>query len=135
MSLLYASKRILRSWHLFLALLLGIMLASAFFAGIDIKANVTTEQALDQQLSTVYKDLEINSYSHPLNQTELDIVQKELSQTQEITSFELLSRASLPAAINGESNQSKEIYTNVVGISDNSGVYNGWLNKTRGRSG
>src|SRR4030066_122140 len=129
MSLLYASKRILRSWHLFLALLLGIMLASAFFAGIDIKANVTTEQALDQQLSTVYKDLEINSYSHPLNQTELDIVQKELSQTQEIKSFEVLSRASSPAAINGESNQSKEIYTNVVGISDKSSVYNGWLNK------
>ena len=122
MSLLYASKRILRSWHLFLALLLGIMLASAFFAGIDIKANVTTEQALNQQLSTVYKDLEINSYSHPLNRTQLDIVQQQLSQTQEIKSFEVLSRASSPAAINGESNQSKEIYTNVVGISDKSSV-------------
>ncbi|MGC9345927.1 MAG: hypothetical protein ACP5ER_03945 [Candidatus Bathyarchaeales archaeon] len=49
-----------RSWKLFLALLIGITLASTFFAGIDIKANVTAKQALDQQLSTIYVDMRVN---------------------------------------------------------------------------
>jgi ABC-type lipoprotein release transport system permease subunit len=129
MSFLYASKRILRSWHLFLALLLGIVLASAFFAGIDIKANVTAEQALDQQLSTVYTDLEITSYSHPLNLTQLDTVQQQLSQTEKVKSFEVISKTSSLATIMDETNHSTELYTNLVGISDNSRVYNGWMNK------
>jgi ABC-type lipoprotein release transport system permease subunit len=129
MSLVYAGKHVVRSWQLFLALLLGIMLASAFFAGIVIKANVTTEQALDQQLSTVYKDLEITSYSQPLNLTQLDTVQQQLSQTENVKSFEVITRTSSAATVKDETNQSTELFTNVVGISDNSRVYNGWLNR------
>jgi ABC-type antimicrobial peptide transport system permease subunit len=105
------------------------MLASAFFAGIVIKANVTTEQALDQQLNTVYTDLEITSYSHPFNLTHLNTVQQQLSQTEKVKSFEVISRTSSPATVNDETNQSTELYTTLVGISDKSRVYDGWLNK------
>ncbi|NWF86307.1 hypothetical protein HXY32_00590 [Candidatus Bathyarchaeota archaeon] len=43
---------------LFLALLIGVTLASTFFAGIDIKANATAKQALDQQLSSTFIDMQ-----------------------------------------------------------------------------
>lgn len=129
MAIVYAGKRIVRSWHLFLALLLGIILASAFFAGIVIKANVTTEQALDQQLSTVYKDLEITSYSPPFNLTHLNTVQQLLSQTENIKSFEVISRASSSATVNDETNHSTEVYPTLVGFSDKSKINDGWLNK------
>jgi len=39
MPMSYAVKHVFRSWKLFLALLTGITLAFAFFAGIDIKAD------------------------------------------------------------------------------------------------
>jgi hypothetical protein len=62
MPILYALKHVMRSWKLFLALFIGIVLASAFFAGIDIKANVTARKALDQELSQVYADYELSQY-------------------------------------------------------------------------
>lgn len=127
MSFLYASKRILRSWHLFLALLLGIVLASAFFAGIDIKANVTTEKALDQQLSSVYKDMEIQSY--PFNLTQLDTIQEQLAKTEKVQGYEIVSRVQTPATVRDEANKSQDLYPSVVGIAENSRVYDGWLNK------
>jgi hypothetical protein len=60
MPLAYAFKHVYRSWKLFLALLIGITLACTFFAGIDIKANTTAKQALDQQLSTIAIDMKAN---------------------------------------------------------------------------
>ena len=60
MPVLYAVTHVFRSWKLFLALLIGITLASAFFAGIDIKANVTARQALKQDLNRVYVDMLAN---------------------------------------------------------------------------
>lgn len=135
MSLLYAAKHVVRSWHLFMALLLGIVLASAFFAGLNIKANLTTEQALDQQLSTVYTDLEIQSYSPFFNLAQLDTVRQQLSSTEGVKSFEVISRGSSPATVYDGTNQSTETYASLVGISDNSRVYDGWLNKPSGGLG
>ena len=129
MSLVYATKHVVRSWHLFIALLLGIVLASAFFAGLNIKANLTTEQALDQQLSTVYTDLEITSSMPPFNLTYLDTVKQQLSNTENIKSFEVMSRASSQATVYDGTNQSKDTYASLIGISGNSKVYDGWLNK------
>jgi hypothetical protein len=40
MPLLYPVKRVFRSWKLFLALLIGIVFASTFFAGINVKADL-----------------------------------------------------------------------------------------------
>jgi len=123
MSLLYAAKRVVRSWHLFLALLLGIVLASAFFAGIDIKANVTAEQALEESLTSAYTDMEINSY--PFNTTQLDTIQAQLLATEGVTGFEVLSRAQ------GQWRETEEmdVFPSMVGVTENSKVYDGWLNK------
>ncbi len=129
MSLLYAAKHVVRSWHLFIALLLGIMLASTFFAGLNIKANRVTEQALDQQLSTIYTDLEITSYSPPFNLAHLDTVKQQLSNNGNVKSFEVMARASSQAVVYDGTNQSTTTYASLVGISDNSRVYDDWLNK------
>src|SRR2546422_10531423 len=48
----YAFKRIIRSWKLFAALLLGMTLATTFFGGINIAADTIGKQFVDQQLST-----------------------------------------------------------------------------------
>lgn len=127
MPLKYAVKHVFRFWHLFLALLLGIILATAFFSGIDTKANVTTQQVLDQQLSTVYKDMEITSA--PFNITQLDTLQTQLSLNQKIKGFEVISRASTNAAYNTSTNETIQFYPSIVGITDNSKVYEGWANK------
>jgi ABC-type lipoprotein release transport system permease subunit len=127
MSLLYAVKHVVRSWQLFIALLLGILLASAFFAGIDIKANVTTEKALDQQLSTVYNDLEI--LSSPFNLTQLNLIDGQLANIEKVQSYEVISRAQALANVIDETNKSQDVYASIVGISKNSRVYDGWLNK------
>jgi hypothetical protein len=133
MSMLYAVKHVLRSWPLFIALLLGILLASAFFAGIDIKANVTTEKALVEQLRTVYKDFEILSSSFDLNQ--LNVIQDQLAGMHEVQGYELISRGQGPSAVVGEETQQttpnlpRGVYTMVVGITANSRVYDGWSNK------
>ncbi len=133
MSMLYAVKHVFRSWHLFIALLLGILLASAFFAGIDIKANVTTEKALDEQLRTVYKDFEIISSSFDLNQ--LNLIRDQLAGMDKVQGYEVISRGqSSSTVVGGETQQPTPsfpvgIYTMVVGISANSRVYDGWSNK------
>ena len=123
MSLLYAAKRVVRSWHLFVALLLGIILASAFFAGIDIKANVTAGQALDEQLAQVYKDMEILPYA--FNTTQLSTIQEKLSATEGVTQFEVISRAQ------GQwrATEEMDIFPSVVGVAEDSRVYDGWLNR------
>ena len=59
MSFSYTFKRIVRSWRLFIALLLGIVLASTFFAGINVGADTAARQALDQALSKISVDIAV----------------------------------------------------------------------------
>ena len=59
MSFSYTFKRLVRSWRLFIALLLGIVLASTFFAGINVGADTAAWQALDQTLNKIPVDISI----------------------------------------------------------------------------
>lgn len=68
MPLLYPVKRVFRSWKLFLALLIGVMLASTFFAGVNVKANLAAKQVFDEQLKGIYTDMQFSAllnYSDP----------------------------------------------------------------------
>ena len=56
----YSAKRVVRSWKLFLALLVGIILASAFFSGIGIGADSMARNALNQALSQTQVDIDLN---------------------------------------------------------------------------
>ena len=70
MAVSYAFNRVQRSWTLFLALLLGVVLASAFFAGINVGADSMAKRALDQRLSATPVDLTLRYYGwdreHPV---------------------------------------------------------------------
>jgi len=89
MPLFYPVRRIIRSWKLFAALLIGVALASAFFAGIDVKANSTARQALDQQLRNILVDLE---FTANLNSSNLTRAKPEISNIYGVTGVETLGR-------------------------------------------
>ncbi len=55
----YALKRIVRSWKLFVALILGMVLAATFFGGINVGADTIGRQALDKQLESTPVDLRL----------------------------------------------------------------------------
>jgi len=126
MLLTYAFKHVFRSWKLFLALLIGITLASTFFAGIDIKANVTAKQALDQQLSNIYVDMTANTYD--LDSTQILQAKEEILNITGVADVEIISGSWEPITLLSE-NDSMNDYARIIGITNNSHIYQGWLNK------
>jgi len=130
MPIFYAVKHVFRSWKIFLALLIGIILASTFFAGIDIKANVTAKQALDQQLRNIYVDMQASiSNVYSLNLTRLLAIRDTVLNVAGIADVEIISRISwIPIKISGKNNSVGD-YVKIAAIANNSLVYDGWLNK------
>ncbi len=57
----YAVKRIVRSWKLFVALILGMILAGTFFGGINVGADTIGKQALDRQLANTPVDIKLTA--------------------------------------------------------------------------
>ena len=126
MPIFYAVKHVFRSWKLFLALLIGIILASTFFAGIDIKANLTAKESLDQQLENVYVDMQANLYG--LNSTQMQAIRDNVLTVTGIVDAEIISRAyTVHMKILGKNNS--DDYVNIAAIANNSQVYDGWLNR------
>jgi ABC-type antimicrobial peptide transport system permease subunit len=133
MPLQYAFKRVVRSWRLSLALLIGIILASTFFAGIDIKANVTAKQALERQLGKIYVDMEFGTYN--LNSTELGSVKDIVKTVDEVSDAEWITRfGGMPMMVfNGI--DSLEYNAQMTAIVSSSQVFEGWLNRPTGGIG
>ncbi len=134
MPILYALKHFMRSWKLFLALFVGIVLASAFFAGIDIKANVTARKALDQELSQIYADYELSQPD--LNSTKLTAIRDKALEINGVLGAEIISRSYLGSMTLLSENWTFEyIAATVSSIDEDSRVYDGWLNKPSGGIG
>jgi ABC-type antimicrobial peptide transport system permease subunit len=126
MPLLYPIKRIFRNWKLFIALLIGIILASTFFASINIKANLAAEQALDQQLSSIITDME---FSTNLNITNLAFARENISSIDGVKKVDVVSRFySLPVALSSNNYTTIE-YTSMASMPNSSRIYDEWLNK------
>jgi len=128
MPLLYAVKHVFRSWKLFLALLIGVVLASTFFAGTDIKANATAKQALDQQLSRVAVDM--TATSNVMQTSQILDAKERVSTIQGVTHVEIVSSAQGFVVFNETGTMDYSVST--VGIGNDSYVYDGWLNKPVG---
>jgi len=125
MPVLYAITHVFRSWKLFLALLIGITLASTFFAGIDIKANATAKQALEQNLSQVYVDMVVSLPNmHP---DEILNASKNVAGLSGVAKVEAIS--TFDGSIGSEANGTILDYARIVGIQNNSSVYDGWPNR------
>jgi ABC-type antimicrobial peptide transport system permease subunit len=126
----YAIKRVIRSLGLFVALLLGVILASTFFAGVNVGADTTAKAALNQQLSQVPVDIVVTYYgSETSSSTRWTMVATEISQISDITGAEVISRTY------GYGNTTFENDTSfrIVGLSNASRVYDG-LDVTSGAS-
>jgi len=129
MPIFYAVKHVFRSWKLFLALLIGITLASAFFAGIDIKANATAKQAMEQQLRYVYVDMQANIQNLG-NLTKLLTARDKVLGVSGVVDAEIISRVYwVQITIFGEDGSTKEDMVRITAITNHSQVYKGWLNK------
>ena len=126
MPLAYAFKRVIRSWQIFTALLIGIILASTFFAGINIKADTTAKKALEEALKDVYVDMTIQftGYKAASSSLILSTAQK-VAEIEDVTGTEVVSRYGSPISIS----ETETIYAEVLGIQEDSRLYDGWLNK------
>jgi ABC-type antimicrobial peptide transport system permease subunit len=126
MPFLYPVKRVFRSWKLFLALLIGIILASTFFASINIKANLAAEQALDQQLSSLLTDME---FSTNLNITNLAFARQNISSIDGVKKVDVVARFyGLPISLPIDNYTTLE-YTQMACMPNSSRIYDEWVNK------
>jgi len=126
MPLLYPIKRVFRNWKLFIALLIGIILASTFFASINIKANLAAKQSLDQQLSGIITDME---FSANLNITNVVFARENISSIDGVKKVDVVSRFfSLPVALSSDNYTTPE-YTSMASMPNSSRIYDEWLNK------
>ena len=126
MPLAYAFKHVFRSWKLFLALLVGITLASTFLAGVDIKANVTAREALEQTIGNIHVDM--TARIHSSNSTQILQAKEKTSEIEGVADVEIISGFWEPITLFSK-NDSMNSYARIIGITDNSHVYKGWLNK------
>jgi ABC-type lipoprotein release transport system permease subunit len=125
MPLLYPIKRVFRSWKLFIALLIGVILASTFFAAIYVKANLTAKQALEQQLSNVLVDLEVNTR---LNYSNFAQAQQDILSIEGVKSLEVIS-TSYSTMYSSSDNFTTPIFSPIIYLPNSSSVYDGWENK------
>ena len=118
----YAVKRVIRSPGLFAALLLGVVLASTFFAGINIGADTTARAALNQQLDSVPVDIVVSLYSYPQSMMSATWV----TASSGVASVQYVDRAEVisGATLYGNATLDSSVFS-LVGISDASRVYDG----------
>jgi len=131
LTLIYGFKRVVRSWKLFLALLLGVVLASTFFAGINIGADTTAKQTLDEQLSHVPVDIVVSPYGggyeptevgSPLSSSNATEIANLARQVDGVDKAEVISRIYETTMLPANNNS---IFFCIAGISDDSRVYDG----------
>ncbi|XHH09156.1 MAG: ABC transporter permease [Candidatus Bathyarchaeia archaeon] len=134
MPLLYPFKRVTRNWKLFVALLIGIILASTFFAAVDIKANIVAKQALDQSLDGLVTDLEYRSFNSRFNLTNLENVVSNISSVNGVKDVAFVFRSSQPFKLPFDDYNSSW-YGPVVSFPNTSRIYDEWLNKPEGGIG
>ncbi len=131
MPFMYSFKRVTRNWTLFVALLIGIILASTFFAAINIKANLAAKDALDQQLSQTTSDF---MFTTTLNSTNLAWAMNNISNIEGVKSVAMVSRLYQTANVSSD-NYTTSWYVPIVVFPDSEIINNEWLNKPKGEIG
>ncbi len=132
LTFIYGFKRVVRSWKLVVALLLGVVLASTFFAGINIGADTAAKQALDQQLSGIPVDVVVNGWGLVWSSNNATEVANLASNIEGVAETEVISRSAAWWPIQLP-NANKTTSFQVVAISENSHIYDG-LTVTEGAS-
>lgn len=86
----YAIKRVARSYRLFVALTLGVLLATTFFASTNVAADILARDALDSTLDGVVYDMVINrgfnSQEH-WNESTFDDLESQIADLDHIVGY------------------------------------------------
>jgi ABC-type lipoprotein release transport system permease subunit len=123
---MYPIKHVFRNWKLFTALLIGIALAATFFAAIGVKANVSAEQAIDKQLSSILTDMEFRA---DLNSSNLALAYKNITSIDGVKHVDMVTRLdSQPIRLSSD-NFTGLWFPQITTFPNNSRIYDEWLNK------
>ncbi len=128
MPLLYPIKHVFRNWKLFTALLIGITLAATFCAAIGVKANLSAEQTLDKQISSVITDI---SFRADLNQSNLALAYRNITSIPGVKKVDYVASFSMPISTSAD-NYSTSDYTQMASFPSSSQIYDEWANKPFG---
>ena len=93
MPMVYPLKRVLRNWKLFAALLIGIALASTFFACIDVKANSLADAIAEPTTKNINADMQ---FTANLNLTEVSQAQGNISSIKGVSNVDVVYRFNYP---------------------------------------
>jgi ABC-type antimicrobial peptide transport system permease subunit len=125
MPLMYPIKRVFRNWKLFTALLIGVTLAATFCAAIGVKANLSAEQSLDKQISSVITDI---SFRADLNQSNLALAYNNITSIDGVKKVDMVASFSLPVSTSSD-NYTTSYYTQMYSFPNSSRIYDEWENK------
>ena len=128
MPLLYPVKHVFRNWKLFTALLIGITLAATFCAAIGVKANLSAEQTLDKQISSVITDI---SFRADLNQSNLALAYYNITSIPGVKKVDYVASFSMPISTSAD-NYTTSDYTQMASFPSSSQIYDQWTNKPFG---
>jgi len=100
--LLYSFKRVLRGWRLFLALTLGMLIASTFFTGINVGADTVARQSLEQTLQQQAVDAAVSTRNTKITAQNATDILNLASTVADVTGAELISRTSGGIVLSGD---------------------------------
>lgn len=122
----YAFKRVLRGYKLFLALTLGVLIATTFFASMLMSADVQSQAAIGQALEEIDYDARITANNITWSNAQYDEIQNITESLSEVSSLERYAKISFD--YNSSAGQSFDIY----GLEDTSTVWDSlsFLNAT-----
>jgi len=123
----YAFKRVLRGYRLFLALTLGVLIATTFFASMLMAADVQSQAAVGQALEGIEYDARIAANNITWSSTQYDDIENITESLPEVTSLDRYAK------INFDYNKTARQSFDVYGIEDTSAVWSSleFLNTTQ----
>jgi len=74
----YALKRVVRSYRLFIALTIGVLLATTFFAATNVAADILSKDALDASVEDILYDFNVDSSGGNWTVAELEALENDL---------------------------------------------------------
>ncbi len=90
----YAVKRVSRGYRLFIALTIGVLIATTFFSAMVISADVTSRVALLNALEDVDYDLRVQANNVTWTPSEMDELRGLLEDMPEVASVDVYSKVS-----------------------------------------
>ena len=83
----YAIKRVVRSYKLFIALTVGVLVATTFFASTNVAADILARDALEGSLDGVVYDYTVNTRNNNWTIDTFNEIEEEIEGIAEVTEF------------------------------------------------